>query len=53
MNDNLRKCDAEEDIPSFNKKKARRYPYRGLEEVKMKVKEEDPSQREASNKNAN
>ena len=45
MNDYLIKCDAEESIPLFNKKKARWYPYRGLEEVKVKIKEEDPSQR--------
>ena len=44
---------AEEDIPSFNKKKARWHPYKGLEEVKIKIKEEDLSQREAGSKNEN
>ena len=29
------------------------HPYRGLEEVKVKIKEEDSSQREAGNKNTN
>ena len=53
MNDYLRKCDAEENIHPFNKKKARWYPYRSLEEVKIKLKEEDPNQREEGNKNAN
>ena len=41
MDDYQGKCHTEEDILSFNKKKARWYPYRGWEEVKIKVKEED------------